>query len=211
MAALSVAAICLLVSLVLGAWRAYCRFLERKAPKLAPALWKERPFVQWSSFLVVAVTSVYACFVGSALVGGLATEFIGNFSFGGLLMLRWIISGLIGLRRADLEIEKVKSRLDGEELVRLGQAGFDLSKPHPINFFFSFPSRIGGERIAAMLQTKGFSVQVDGKPKSDNSWALVATKPMVLGADEFVRWRTDLSNTAALESGSYDGWGTQGK
>jgi hypothetical protein len=98
---------------------------------------------------------------------------------------------------------------DAWVLSKLRQAGSDLNKAHPIEFFLYFPSSEAADRVAAKLESQGFTVKSGVNPKSKDQWSVAATKSLVPELAEMVRLRSTLGELAATEHGSYDGWGTE--
>lgn len=97
---------------------------------------------------------------------------------------------------------------DAQVITQLKKAGSNLSKPHPIEFFFYFPSREGADRIAIQLTQRGYKTKVD-RSKNGPDWLVLATKNMVPYEPELARLRREFTALVASERGEYDGWGTE--
>ena len=93
-------------------------------------------------------------------------------------------------------------------LSQLRQAGSDLSKPHPIEFFLYFSTEDAAHRVKTQIATEGFSQTVTKSASGKLEWLLQANKTMVPKAEELARLREWFEKLATAENGSYDGWGT---
>ena len=69
-----------------------------------------------------------------------------------------VVAILLALRFAGREATP-----DVRVLSQLRQAGSDLNKPHPIEFFLYFSSEEGRNRAASQLRSLGFAVSVSWK------------------------------------------------
>ena len=96
---------------------------------------------------------------------------------------------------------------DAWVISQLKQAGSDLAKPHPIEFFLYVPSSEAADRVAAKVRGAGFNAKVDRAAKG-SAWLVLATKAMVPVEAELAAIRKDFSALASAERGEYDGWGT---
>jgi hypothetical protein len=100
--------------------------------------------------------------------------------------------------------------VDGDLVVisQLRQAGSDLSKPHPIEFFLYLPSEQAALRVAESVREAGFQTEVvmgaDGK-----NWLCRATKDMVPEHRALVEVRARFEKLASDFGGEYDGWETK--
>ncbi len=91
------------VALCVGGWRHYCMQSEREASAFCPLAWG-RAGVPFFSFLLVAVTSLWASFVCATLLGGVF--------FGASLALRWVISSVIGIHKAKKEAARGRAHFE---------------------------------------------------------------------------------------------------
>ena len=97
--------------------------------------------------------------------------------------------------------------VDLQVIQQLEDAGSDLSKPHPIEFFLYFPSESTALRAARRIRAAGFTVQVQ-PGASGPRWLCLATREMVPDHAALARIRADFNRLAAEFGGEYDGWGT---
>lgn len=96
---------------------------------------------------------------------------------------------------------------DTQVIAQLRQAGSDLRKPHPIEFFFYTPTAAAADRLAQQLRSEGFAVQA--QPAATGSdWSVQATKSLIPDAADMTSRRKRFEAMASAEQGSYDGWGT---
>jgi len=100
-------------------------------------------------------------------------------------------------------------RVDGDLAViqQLANAGSDLSKPHPIEFFLYFPSEQLAQSAAAQVRQAGFQAKVELGAEKKN-WLCLATKSLVPAHAALVAIRAQFEELASNLGGEYDGWGT---
>jgi hypothetical protein len=96
---------------------------------------------------------------------------------------------------------------DGRVIEQLKKAGANLDKPHPIEFFFYFPTQDRAERIASRLRRDGYTATFNRAAKGQN-WVVQATKEMIPNEIALNKLRKKFEAIAADEKGEYDGWGT---
>jgi len=96
---------------------------------------------------------------------------------------------------------------DGEVIAQLREAGSDLSKPHPVEFFLYFPTEEAAGRAQSRLADRGFTVEVE-QAEQGPDWVALARRLMVPTEAELVQIREELNALAEREGGQYDGWGT---
>ena len=111
-----VAIVCGVSAVFIGAWRQACDIYERMLPWNCPRIWKNWG-VQMFTWLIVALLSIVFSTVMATLIVLNIGDFIGRFSFGVLLVLRWHVSTLIGGVPATRKIEKLLD--DDSDDVRL--------------------------------------------------------------------------------------------
>lgn len=104
--------------------------------------------------------------------------------------------------------EPVKKELapDQQVLDQLKDAGSNLNKPHPIEFFLYFPTEELANRAASEVKGEGFNVKVE-LGADNSSWLCLATKQMIPENVELVRLRKRFDEIAQKFQGEYDGWG----
>ena len=96
---------------------------------------------------------------------------------------------------------------DGEVLAQLREAGSDLSKPHPVEFFLYFPSEEAARHVGVAIADQGFTIEVRQAAQGSN-WAVLAGKIMVPNEADLLRIREAFDALATAQGGEYDGWGT---
>jgi len=112
-----IGSISLLLAIAIGAYRQNCIFWENKLPYNCPLLWKTSATFRLLSWLATTLFSILAAFIFATLLVDEASEFVGKFSFGVLLFIRWLTSLLIGQSSAYsqfAEIEKGMMEKDME-------------------------------------------------------------------------------------------------
>lgn len=87
-----------LVSILLGAWRQYNGLIEAKEPYGVARAWAS-PIIRISSWIVVAMLSIWSCMIFSSSLQQVLGELIGQFMFGILIAMRWIISMGLGAKQ----------------------------------------------------------------------------------------------------------------
>ncbi len=96
---------------------------------------------------------------------------------------------------------------DGQVILQLKNAGSNLSKEHPVEFFIYAPNKDAAEKIATRIEREGFKPKIE-KSESDQSWMVFAVKYMIPNEQELVKIRANLGQVARSVGGEYDGWGT---
>lgn len=97
--------------------------------------------------------------------------------------------------------------VDARVIAQLHQAGSDMTKPHPVEFFFYFPSQYAADRVATRLSEFGLIATVEPAAHGEE-WAILATKTMVPTDASMTQPRDAFEKIAATEQGTYDGWGS---
>jgi hypothetical protein len=98
---------------------------------------------------------------------------------------------------------------DVKVVAQLAVAGSDFRKPHPIEFFFYFPSERAAQRVAGKLTQRGFASRVEAQTGTTAAWLTFATRSMLVDVAELRRLRAEFEELSRVEGGTYDGWGTQ--
>ena len=96
---------------------------------------------------------------------------------------------------------------DGQVINQLKEAGSDLSKKHPIEFFIYASTKEKAEFVASEIAKQGFSSSVQHS-SYDGSWLVLSTKMLVPNEDILVAIRANFEALASSVGGEYDGWGT---
>jgi len=104
---------------------------------------------------------------------------------------------------------RTRPTVDGDLVVisQLRQAGSDLSKPHPIEFFLYLPSEQAALRVAERVREAGFRAKVD-MGADGNNWLCLAAEDMVPEHRALIEVRARFEKLASDFGGEYDGWGT---
>lgn len=100
-----------------------------------------------------------------------------------------------------------KADPDQMVLEQLKKAGSDLSKPHNLEFFIYFSTKVDAMEIAQRIKEAGFAVDVKQAAQGPG-WLCVATKMMIPELAALQKIRRDFSTLAATKRGEYDGWET---
>ena len=99
------------------------------------------------------------------------------------------------------------SKTDQATLDSLRDAGSDLSKVHPFDFYLYHENKAGAQRICAELEQSGFQVSVS-EGAIQGEWLCLARLsflPSVEKLSELSRVFEELIN---VHGGEYDGWET---
>jgi len=120
-----------------------------------------------------------------------------------LAVIGAVVLGLFAWPR----IARAQQDPDAQVLAQLREAGSDLSKPHPIEFFLYAPTKEAAERLESKVRALHFQTKV--QPAAQGSeWLVLATKSMILKVADLASVREKFTALAAAEKGVYDGWGT---
>ena len=90
-------------------------------------------------------------------------------------------------------------------LEQLRQAGSNLQKPHPVQFYFFFPTRMAAQRACKVLEEQGFSVVVQ-PGASPSQFLCQAGKELVPDIETMRQLRARFETLAEELGGEYDGW-----
>lgn len=94
---------------------------------------------------------------------------------------------------------------DSQALIALREAGSDLSKPHPIEFYLYFPAKTDADDVGVQLREEGFDVTVR-LGADDMNWLVLARRTMVPEQRLLVGLRNKFEALADSLGGEYDGW-----
>jgi hypothetical protein len=97
---------------------------------------------------------------------------------------------------------------DQQFLNQLREAGSDLSKPHPLEFYLYFPAEEAAHRAAERIADDGFSVEVK-KAAQGSAWMCYVTKRMAPKRAEITAIGKRFRSLAREFGGEYDGWATE--
>jgi hypothetical protein len=96
---------------------------------------------------------------------------------------------------------------DQATLDALQEAGSDLSKVHPFDFYFYHDEQLGAQQLCAALRDQGFQVTVRSGA-IEGEWLCLATLNIVPSMDKLSELNTVFSEIIELYGGEYDGWET---
>lgn len=96
---------------------------------------------------------------------------------------------------------------DAKVIDQLQLAGSDLSKPHPVEFFFYFPTITSAISVCDTLDSQAYTVSAKPSASTDE-FVCLATKSMVLTVDEMTQLTSEFEHLATQFGGTYDGWGS---
>jgi hypothetical protein len=96
---------------------------------------------------------------------------------------------------------------DQEALQSLEEAGSDLSKPHPFDFYLYNGEQAGAALICEQLAQDGFQTRVS-EGAIPGEWLCKATQTFVPDLERLADLQVELSKLAEEQGGEYDGWET---
>jgi hypothetical protein len=96
---------------------------------------------------------------------------------------------------------------DQATLDALREAGSDLSKVHPFDFYFYHNEQLGAQHICAELRDIGFQVIVRAGA-IEGEWLCLASLGMVPSIDKLNELNSDFNELINRHGGEYDGWET---
>lgn len=96
---------------------------------------------------------------------------------------------------------------DGQVINQLKEAGSNLSKEHPVEFFIYAPSQGAAEVISRAIAKDGFISKLE-KSADNESWLVYAVKNIVPSEDKMISIRNKFEKIVADVGGEYGGWGT---
>jgi hypothetical protein len=98
--------------------------------------------------------------------------------------------------------------VDQQVLDQLREAGSDLSKPHPLEFYLYFPTEESAHQAAERIVDDGFSVEVK-RAAQRADWLCYVTKRMAPKRTEIAAIGQRFRALAREFGGEYDGWETE--
>ena len=96
---------------------------------------------------------------------------------------------------------------DQATLDQLRDAGSDLSKPHPFDFYLYHPEQSGAEQLCATLSADGFQVDVR-ESALGGEWLCLASLTMFPTIENLAELDARFSRLIDQYGGEYDGWET---
>jgi hypothetical protein len=96
---------------------------------------------------------------------------------------------------------------DQATLDQLRQAGSDLSKPHPFDFYLYHPEQSGAEQLCNALVSDGFQVSV-GESAAGGDWLCLASLTMLPSIENLTELDGQFNRLIDQYGGEYDGWET---
>jgi hypothetical protein len=99
------------------------------------------------------------------------------------------------------------SSSDQAVLDSLRDAGSDMTKAHPIDFYLYHPDKTGADQICNRLRIDGFQVTVREGALGDE-WLCLASMSFVPSIDRLSEIREKFEALIDLYGGEYDGWET---
>ena len=99
------------------------------------------------------------------------------------------------------------TNFDQATLNALQEAGSDLSKVHPFDFYFYHNEQLGAQQLCAELRDSGFQVTVRAGA-IEGEWLCLATLNMVPSIDRLTELNSDFNGLIDQYGGEYDGWET---
>lgn len=126
-----------------------------------------------------------------------------------------VLAALVAVLRVYMAVRRMRqqSKEDWDErLVKnLRTQGGDLFKPYQVDFFFDLPDQGACEKVAALLDSRGYTVdfhRVD--PERGDRYTLHALRTMRISVPDMQALTRELSTVAVHHGGRYDGWATEG-
>lgn len=102
-----IAFICFALAVAIGAYRQMCGVYELYLPYNCPPLWQST-FARVITWSISTVLSIVYAFILAMWVIDTVNDWVGKFSFGVFLVLRWQISALIGAYPAMKRVEEFR-------------------------------------------------------------------------------------------------------
>lgn len=96
---------------------------------------------------------------------------------------------------------------DQATLNQLREAGSDLSKPHPFDFYLYHPQQTGAQQLCSALLSEGFEVSV-GESATGGDWLCRASRAMLPTLENLSEINARISRLIDQYGGEYDGWET---
>lgn len=96
---------------------------------------------------------------------------------------------------------------DAHFIQGLRKAGVDTFVEHPVDFFFTLPTREAAEAVARELAADGYTVDVKKAPESTTGqYSLDASRRMRLIVPEMQELTARFNRLAERHGGRYDSW-----
>jgi len=99
------------------------------------------------------------------------------------------------------------SSSDQATLDQLSEAGSDLSRPHPFDFYLYHPEQSGAELLCSALISEGFEVSI-GESATGGDWLCLASLTMLPTIENLTELGTTFTRLIDQYGGEYDGWET---
>lgn len=96
---------------------------------------------------------------------------------------------------------------DQMTLDTLREAGSDLSKVHPFDFYFYHDEQLGAQQLCAALRDQGFQVTVRSGA-IEGEWLCLASQSMVPSIIRLIKLNSVFDELIDQYGGEYDGWET---
>jgi hypothetical protein len=119
-------------------------------------------------------------------------------------MIHLLLAGMLFLSGCGL---LVGGASDEATLERLREAGSDLSKPHPFDFYFYHPDQTGAQQLCGALVQDGFDTIVTDSAAGDD-WLCLASLTMLPTLENLTKLNARFEALIAEYGGEYDGWET---
>ena len=97
-----------LIAVLLGAYRQMCIVYSAEMSYNTPRLWNSR-LARITTWLITATLSIFFGLVIATWIQINIGDFVGKFSFGVLLALRWLLSSIIGGVPAHKKVKEVQN------------------------------------------------------------------------------------------------------
>lgn len=101
--------------------------------------------------------------------------------------------------------QDVADNPDAQVLEQLRDAGSDLTKPHPVQFFLYFPTEASAREAAGQIGEL-YQITVD-RAADGPDWLVLAERSLVPTLSAFTEARERFEAVALRLGGEYDGWG----
>jgi hypothetical protein len=95
---------------------------------------------------------------------------------------------------------------DAQVIEQLKNAGSDLSKPHPIDFFLYLPTEESANRTAETLRGLGYEIKRVDRAATGSGWLVLASRTFVPTESALLQSGQELESSAKSNGGTYDGW-----
>ena len=96
---------------------------------------------------------------------------------------------------------------DQAALESLREAGSDLSKPHPFDFYLYHSNKAGAQQLCGELDKMGFQVNVR-EGALENEWLCLARQNFIPSENELAELSQVFEELISTYGGEYDGWET---